>query len=325
MSSSLSKVVSKFSGQRILIFGDIILDEYVWGVATKLSPEASVPVIEVEHISYMPGGAANVAANIASLRGQAYLVGVIGNDSTGERLLHCLKTWQIDTTGLVRENTRPTTLKTRYLAQNRQVIRIDREVKLPISESTATFFRNYIVDILPSVDLIVISDYAKGVTVPELTQNIISAARELNKVVVVDPKGRDAAKYLGTTVITPNLEEAIAMLGFTDRQIESSIEALGYKLLNQVNCDVVLITRGRDGMSVFQRYSEVLHLPTRSREVYDVTGAGDTVVATLSLALTTGASLTDSIKIANYAAGVVVERAGTAVISHDELIQILQD
>ena len=320
MSTTLRDIVARFPGKKVLVLGDVMLDEYIWGRVTRISPEAPVPVVEVERVSYMPGGAANVAMNIASLEGKVYLAGVVGADEAGERLRALFVSNGVNIDGLKVDTNRPTTVKTRVIAHDQQVVRVDRERRESIAESIVQELLAYILDTAASVDVLLISDYAKGVTVPDLLHRAIAVAREYGKPVVVDPKGRDFSKYRGATVITPNrLEAAAAVNGeITD---EASLVYVGQALLHRLGCEAVLITRGEEGMSLFERNGSVTHLPAAAREVYDVTGAGDTVVASLSLALAAGGSIELCAKIANHAAGIVVGKLGTAIVGKNELIE----
>lgn len=323
MSAVLREVISKLPGKKILVLGDVMLDEYIWGSVSRISPEAPVPVVEVQRTSYMPGGAANVAVNIASLGGRVYLAGVVGADQAGERLRALFLSNGVKADGLKVDGRRPTTLKTRIIAHSQQVVRVDREVREPISEPLVRELSAYILEVITDVDALLVSDYAKGVTVPALLTRAISAAREHGKPVVVDPKGRDFSKYRGVTVITPNrVEAAQAVDGeITD---EASLVGVGQRLLDQVACEAVLITRGEEGISLFEGSGRITHLPASSREVYDVTGAGDTMVGTLTLALATGADLIrDCARLANCAAGIVVGKVGTAVVTPGELEKAL--
>ena len=322
MSTTLQEVVARFPGKKVLVLGDVVLDEYIWGKVSRISPEAPVPVVEVERISYRPGGAANVAANIASLGGRVCLAGVIGSDEAGNRLKTLFLSNGVNIEGLRVDAERPTTLKTRVIAHNQQVVRVDREAREPIAESIVRELLAYTLKIIAGVDVLVISDYAKGVTVPALLRQVIVAARQHRKSVVVDPKGRNFSKYKGATVITPNREEAEVAVNekITD---EASLTQIGQRLLHQIGCEAVLITRGAEGMSLFEGNGRVTNLPAVARDVYDVTGAGDTVVGTLALALAAEAGLVDGARIANYAAGVVVGKLGTAVVAPSELMSCL--
>lgn len=314
----LSQIISQFSGKKVIVLGDVMLDEYIWGEVSRISPEAPVPVVEVQRMSYMPGGATNVAMNIASLGGKVYLAGVVGADEAGERLRALFLSNGVNIDGLRVDQGQPTTLKTRIMARNQQVMRVDREVRKPITKAIMQELLAYILETIVGVDALLVSDYAKGVTVPTLLRGAIAAAKEHGKPVVVDPKGRDFSGYKGATVITPNqLEAALAV----NEEIidEASLVEVGQRLLHQVGCEAVLITRGEEGMSLFEGNGRVIHLPAVAREVYDVTGAGDTAVGVFTLALAAKTKLADCARIANCAAGIVVGKLGTAVVTPEEL------
>ncbi len=268
------------------------------------------------------GGAANAAVNVASLGGDVLLAGVVGADSTAEKLDSLLRDVGIDTAGLKVVNGRATTLKTRVIAHHQQVVRVDREVGGPIDKAIVDDIIEYMLDSLAEVDGLLISDYAKGVSAPDVVSKGIAAAKALGKPVVVDPKGSDFSKYSGATVITPNHSEAVEASG-VEISDDASVVLAGETLVREVGCDAVLITRGENGMSLFDEDGLVTHLPTFARAVYDVTGAGDTVAGTLALALAlalaTGAKFADCARIANIAAGVVVGKVGTAVLTAEEL------
>ena len=319
----LQQIVARFRGKKILVLGEVMLDEYVWGRVSRISPEAPVPVVEVERVSHMPGGAANGAVNVASLGGKVLLAGVVGTDKTAEKLVSLLLDVGVNTRGLKVVDGRRTTLKTRVVAHDQQVVRVDREVRDPIDEAVADEIIAYIRASIADVDVLLISDYGKGVSVPGLLKEGIAAATELGKPVVVDPKGADFSKYKGATVITPNLSEVIAVAN-GDLSDEAVLVEAGRTMLREVGCEAVLITRGGDGMSLFEQHGIVTHVPTWARSVYDVTGAGDTVVATLALALAAHAELVDSARIANVAAGVVVGKVGTASVTMEELMGALE-
>ncbi|MBI1922668.1 D-glycero-beta-D-manno-heptose-7-phosphate kinase [Candidatus Poribacteria bacterium] len=321
MSAALGEVVARFSSKKVLVLGDVMLDEYIWGTVSRISPEAPVPVVEVERVSYMPGGTANVAMNIASLGGKVYLSGVVGDDEAGDRI-KALFSNGVNIEGLRVDAKRPTTLKTRVIAHNQQVVRVDRERREPIVEPIIQELLAYTLDTLPGVDVLLISDYAKGVTVPALLKQVIAVAKAHGKPVVVDPKGQDYTKYKGATVITPNRLEAEVAVNHKITDVASLIW-VGQGLLHQTECKAVLITRGEEGMSLFEQNGGVIHLSAMAREVYDVTGAGDTVVGTLALGLATGADLVDCARVANYAAGIVVGKVGTAVVTMEELLRVL--
>jgi len=320
MKNRLQGIVSKFKGKKILVLGDVMLDQYIWGEVSRISPEAPVPVVEVKKVSYHLGGAANVAMNIASLGGKVYLVGVVGDDQEAEWIKQTFLDNGIDIQGVIVDPGRPTTLKTRIIAHSQQMVRVDREKTDSISDAIAQELFNYSLEVLDDVNAVLISDYAKGITVPYLLKQLIDAARERSKIIVVDPKGNDYSKYRKATVVTPNKQEAAQAVNgeITD---EVRLLHIGRTLLKELSCEAVLITRSEEGMSLFQSNGDISHLPASSREVYDVIGAGDTVVGTFTLALTTGAERVDCARIANCAAGIVVSKVGTSTVSIQELAE----
>ena len=323
MSGSLIRIVEKFQGKKILVIGDVMLDEYVWGKVSRISPEAPVPVVEVQSTSSVPGGAANVAANISSLGGKSILIGIVGSDEAGKKLKDFFVNNGVDIEGLTVDQQRPTTVKTRIIAHNQQVVRIDREQRIPIDSHSLEKLLTCCLKAIEDVDAILVSDYAKGITAPLLLQEIVHNARNFGKPIIVDPKGLDFSKYKGVTVITPNQTEASVASGKEIANEDELIE-VGKNFLNQLACRAVLITRGDRGMSLLEDSGKITHLPTMSREVYDVTGAGDTVAATFTLGYTTGAELVDCAKLSNYSAKIVVGRVGTSTVTKDELIHLLR-
>ena len=315
-------ILARFPEQQLLVLGDIMVDEYIWGGVSRLSPEAPVPVVEVEAESFRPGGAGNVAANIRSLGGRAILVGVVGNDPPAERLVDQLEAIGIKSDGVVVDRTRPTTIKTRVVAGSQQIVRFDRESVLDLSKEAAERLLELATERLEDADALLISDYAKGVISKRLARQVLSLARRRKKITIVDPKVHHLHLYKGATVVTPNHHEAAAFARFRMRE-EQDPESVGRELQRKLEVSAVLVTRGEQGMSLFED-GRVTHIPAVAKEVYDVTGAGDTVVAALGLALTSGASLKEAAVIANHAAGVVVGKAGTATASRQELLEALK-
>lgn len=320
--NKLFQIIDNFKNCNILVVGDIILDEYIWGKANRLSPEAPVPVLEVGRYDYILGGAANVANNIRSLGGNVTLAGVAGDDLQAEKLGEILNNNSINSCCLIKDKNRPTTVKSRLLAHNRQqLVRFDREVKEPISAETEAELTEKIAEIAPNMDLILLSDYAKGVLTETLLNRVISIAKEFNKPVLVDPKGLDFKKYCGATLITPNrLEAALA----TKSQQESSPEMLAQKIRQQLNVEHVLVTLGEDGILISSQ-DAVKTIPAVTSEVYDVTGAGDSLISGISLALiASNGDLEVSVEIGNYAAGVAVRKIGTTAVNPTELKNIIE-
>ena len=303
----------------VLIVGDVMLDEYLWGHVARISPEAPVPVVEVQRRTSTLGGAANVAANVASLGGRAILAGVVGSDASAEAMREQLDRSGIDRSALVVDDTRPTTTKTRVVAASQQMVRLDRERLDPMGDDVASRLLDAVRPLLSKVRACVISDYGKGVLTPDFTSRLIAEAARHGTTSIVDPKGTDYVKYAGATVVKPNQLEAGQVL---NRKLndEAAVAAAGAALLAMLGgTAAVLITRGASGMSLFRRGESPEHIPTQAREVFDVTGAGDTVAGTMALSLAAGSTLGDACRIASAAAAVVVAKIGTATCTADEL------
>ncbi len=300
-----------------------MVDEYIWGTVSRLSPEAPVPVVEVRSESVRLGGAGNVAANVRSLGGRAGLVGVVGNDPPGERLVDQLEAVGIKSDGVVVDRSRPTTIKTRVVAGSQQVVRFDRESVQDLSREATERLVELAAERLPDVDALLISDYAKGVISRRVADRVLPLARRHRKIVVVDPKLHHLHLYKGATAVTPNHHEASAFARLPLRG-EEDLLIVGRQLLRKLDVGGVVVTRGEQGISVFED-GRVTHIPAVAKEVYDVTGAGDTVIAALGLAMASGATLREAAVIANTAAGVVVGKVGTATVSRQELLAALKD
>ncbi len=301
-----------------------MLDEYMWGTVSRLSPEAPVPVVAVRSESVKVGGAGNVATNVAALGGRVSLIGLVGNDAAGERLGHELEVAGIKSDGLIVDGSRPTTIKSRVVAGSQHVVRFDRESEAPVSRAVRSRVIGAMRDRLPGVDVLLISDYAKGLMGTGLVREVLAGAARYRKPVAVDPKVQHLSLFRGVTVVAPNHHEAAAAAHLPVRT-EADLLRVGRRLLQRLRARAVLITRGEQGMSLFEAGKAVVHIPTVAREVYDVTGAGDTVMGALSLALAAGAAMPEAAVIANYAAGVVVGKRGTATVSRAELGQALRD
>jgi D-beta-D-heptose 7-phosphate kinase/D-beta-D-heptose 1-phosphate adenosyltransferase len=308
-----------FEGKRIVVLGDLMLDEFIWGRVRRISPEAPVPVVEVERHSIALGGAGNVASNLVALGARPLTVGTVGSDSDAERLRDVLAAAGVSSEGLVVDGSRPTTLKTRIIAHNQQVVRADRESRAPVSPEIEQQVILSFSAALDGADAVVVSDYAKGLLTPGVLKGTLSHARQLDRTVCLDPKRRSFANYQPVTVITPNNQEAGEAAGISIEDEASLIEA-GRKILREIECRAVLVTRGEEGMTLFTDGGDFTHIETVAREVYDVTGAGDTVIATLTLALAAGATLAEAAVLANHAAGVVVGKVGTAAVTREELL-----
>jgi D-beta-D-heptose 7-phosphate kinase/D-beta-D-heptose 1-phosphate adenosyltransferase len=309
--------------RRVLVLGDVMLDEFIWGRVARISPEAPVPVVEVEDQSFHLGGAGNVATNVRSLGGAAILAGVIGEDAAGERVRSALAAAGVEPLLVASPDGRPTTVKTRIIAHHQQVVRADRERSDEIPDGLAAVLFDGARRILRSCQAVVVSDYEKGVVTAGLMKRLLPLARRLRLPVLVDPKVRHFARYRRVTLVTPNQLEAEQATGQTIRSPDDLLAA-GRRILSMLGCEAALITRGEHGMSLFERARRAVHIPTAAREVFDVTGAGDTVIATLALALSAGAGFAEAAVLANYAAGVVVGKLGTAQATPDELLAAVE-
>lgn len=311
--------LSGFRNCPILVVGDLMLDEFVWGQVTRISPEAPVPVVEVRRRTFMAGGAANTAANVVSLGGKAMLAGVVGDDSQGTQVRELLGQQGVDDHAVVCDPDRPTTTKTRILAGTQQVARIDHEVPSAISINIEENILDKIQTVLPNVRGCVVSDYGKGVITTRFVESLIQLCLDADLPIVIDPKGTDYRKYRGATVVKPNQLEAGKVLN-RELRTDPDVYQAGVDLRELLGGKTaVLITRGPNGMTLFEPDQPVFHVPAQAREVFDVTGAGDTVAGTIALALGSGASLPRACQLASLAAAVVVGKAGTATCSLDEL------
>jgi D-beta-D-heptose 7-phosphate kinase/D-beta-D-heptose 1-phosphate adenosyltransferase len=312
-----------FDRCRILVVGDLMLDEYVWGTVERISPEAPVPVLSVTNEEFTLGGAGNVAKNIAALGARVAVAGVVGKGPQGKRLREELSKIGAEVDTIIEEPGRPTTRKTRILAEHQQLLRIDRETSKEISARSADALIRKVKDRLPATDVLLISDYGKGVVTRQVVAELASAAAAAGKIAIADPKGMDYSKYSGLTLITPNKKEAALASGIEIRD-EAGLSAAGTRLLEQVLIEKLLITCGKDGMVFFERGVDPLKIGTRARQVFDVSGAGDTVAAVLSLGLAAGFGYPDAIRLSNTAAGIVVGKVGTASVTRAELLEALQ-
>jgi D-glycero-beta-D-manno-heptose-7-phosphate kinase len=315
-------LIDKFAQSRVLIVGDVMLDKYVWGDVQRICPEAPVPIVEEVRRSTTPGGMANVAVNARTLGSRVAVGGVIGEDADGARLCDALSQHGIDTSGLRTDPLRRTTAKTRVIAHNQQVVRIDREDRHPITPALEQELLKWCCERMPAVDICVLSDYAKGVLTPALLSQLIAVATRYARPVVVDPKGRDYHRYRGASIITPNLHEA--SLAFTDAtSAPADLSAIGAGLLQLLPGTAVLVTRGPEGVSLFRRGIAPMHIPSVAQQVYDVTGAGDTLVATLALAVAVRCPIELAATLANYSAGRAVGKVGTATVTASELLEYM--
>jgi rfaE bifunctional protein kinase chain/domain len=318
-----AQILRRAGRQRILVVGDVMLDEFIWGRVSRISPEAPVPVVEVSHQTFHLGGAANVAANVRALGGAATVAGVVGQDAAGSRVREELSEAGIEASLAASDSGRPTTVKTRIIAHSQQVVRADRERSDEIPPALEEDLLARVRSCLPGTGAVVLSDYQKGVVTRRLARSVFQAARRRGIPVLVDPKVRHFGLYRGAWLVTPNQLEAEQASGLRIRSPQE-LAAAAARLLKQLRCEGILVTRGEQGMSLFRPRRRALHIPATAREVYDVTGAGDTVIATLALALAGAASLEQAAQLANAAAGVVVAKLGTATASAEEVVAALE-
>lgn len=308
-----------------MIIGDLMLDHYMIGGVDRISPEAPVPVVRVERESSLLGGAGNVARNIASLGGEALLVATVGSDEDGNILEGLCNDAQL-TTKLIRDPSRPTTKKTRIIASNQQVVRVDQELAVPLQEAEFAELFNYLQTVIDDYPVIILSDYGKGFISEEFMTRFMAMLDERPKrpLVLVDPKTVNYDLYQGVDLLTPNTKEAGEGAGLLVSGQETVIRA-GHALFDRLNCRNLLITMGSDGMALFEGTESIRHIPTFARKVFDVTGAGDTVIATIALALASEMELLTACTLANYAAGVVVGQVGAATASIDDLSEVVNE
>jgi rfaE bifunctional protein kinase chain/domain len=325
---TLEKIVGRFPEVKILVVGDIMMDRFIWGKVSRISPEAPVPVVLVDNRdaseTFGLGGAANVANNIHSLGGKVLLCGVVGNDEMGRKVKGQLVEKGIGHKIFIEEG-RQTTVKTRVFANQQQVVRIDRETVDHPKGSTLRDLSKFVMEQIDDFEGVIISDYGKGLLTGSLIRGMIRKARKSRKLVMVDPKLRNLKFYKGATVVTPNTKEAseASRVPIVDG---SSIEKIGDKLLRELRCKALVITRGEEGMAIFEPHRKPIYVLTEAREVYDVTGAGDTVIGTLALALGSGpyVRVKEAAMLANYAAGIVVGKMGTATATRKDLIDAIR-
>lgn len=317
MKQRLLKILEQFNSKKVLVIGDIMLDKYLWGDVSRISPEAPVQVVNVLKETFEAGGAANVANNIAALDGEAVMVGITGNDEARDVLLNELSKKGINAEGIFVDADKPTTQKVRIIGKGQQLLRVDYEKKEHIHKDIENVIVKFLEKTIKTVDVVVISDYAKGVITPAICQKLIDISKYNKKAVIVDPKPKHKEFYSNFDLITPNNAEASEMTGIEDGNDDMVIE-IGNKLLKSLNTNV-LITRGEKGMSLFEKDGVITHIPAKAKEVYSLIGAGDTVAATIALALASGADFKESATLANIAAGIKVGKIGTASVSIEEI------
>ncbi|MFA6025633.1 MAG: D-glycero-beta-D-manno-heptose-7-phosphate kinase [Ignavibacteriaceae bacterium] len=319
----LQKIKKNFKGKKIAVIGDMMLDCYFWGEVKRISPEAPVPVVEVDNEFYRFGGAANCALNITRLGGTPIPVGLIGKENYGSIFLSLLDESGIDAAGILVDETRPTTAKTRVIADNQHVVRIDKESKEYISKGMQQKILSFLEQHISSLDGIILQDYNKGILTPQLIQKVIALANKNNILITVDPKFNNFFSYKNVTVFKPNRKEAGDVLGMQIRT-DAEVSIAGKKLLTKLNAKYVLLTLGEGGIAVFEKGKEY-RMPTKARKVADVSGAGDTVISTLTMALAAGADILEASYLANYAGGLVCEEVGIIPIELEKLFSTVSE
>ncbi len=317
----LSAIVAKFKTASLIVIGDVMIDEYMWGDVRRISPEAPVPVVEIDSVTRRLGGAANVVQNLQSIGITPKLISICGKDDNAKLLKKILADINCSSDGLVESSDRPTIIKTRIMARTQQIVRADREIVRDLNAEETNQVWALFEKTFPSVDGVIISDYGKGTISQPLIGKIIEKCVSNKKFVAIDPKDRHFDLYKGVTVITPNLKEAHAMLGIPYRQCtDEDIKQIGWKILDNLNLHYLLITLSERGMALFDSQKRTMtHLPTVAQKVFDVTGAGDTVISVFSASFTCGASPLEAAFISNHAAGLTVAQVGTASVTPDEL------
>ena len=316
---TVAEMAERIDGRTVVVLGDLMLDEFIWGDVSRISPEAPVPVVDIRRQSTHLGGAANVLANLAALGAKACVIGVVGDDDAANKVRSELRAQSALQTNdlLITDKSRPTTIKTRIIAHSQMVVRADREHRAPVDAETERQIITAALSALANAHALVVSDYDKGVITPRILSAVLPAAYE-RMPVLIDPKIRNFDSYRPATLVTPNHHEALRMSNIEEDTDEGLLIA-GRKIRERLSCDSVLITRGARGMILFEGNGDPIHVNTAAREVYDVTGAGDTVIATLAAALAAGASMTNAALLANHAAGIVVGKVGTATATIAEI------
>lgn len=316
--------IKDFKKVRALVIGDLMIDEYLWGSVDRISPEAPVPVVCVEKESHTLGGAGNVINNLVAMGAAVFPIGTVGTGKAGQMVFAKLDELGISTHGIISEPARPTTRKTRVIASSQQVMRIDKEIKSDINSDTLKKLINRIEHRITDVDLIILSDYDKGLITKELVQKTVKLAAEYHILTLADPKSLDFSKYEHVSTLTPNLKEA-SLAANMDIKSKQDLFAAADKIIRKVKLERLLITCGKDGMVLFEKGRDPYFIESKARQVFDVSGAGDTVISLLGLGLATGATFKHSAIVANAAAGIVVAKVGTATASIEELTQVLTD
>jgi len=319
--------LQSFAKSRILVVGDVMLDHFVWGNVRRISPEAPVPVVEVVREDLFPGGAANVARNLAEFTKHSFIMGRVGNDGDAARLCKLLNEEGVSTDTLVVHDTLPTISKTRIAARQQQIVRVDRETLAPLSEAELAKVEDIVQQRLPELDAVIIEDYGKGFVTQAMVDRLVGLCAAAGKILTIDPSPRNPLSWKGATLVKPNRLEAFAAAGVEDHHtpgdptLDPQLQEVGKRLLAKWEVPDILVTLGEQGMMIFSAAdgAKAHHIPTRAREVYDVSGAGDTAIALLTLALAAGMSLYDAAEVANHASGIVVGKLGTATVTPGEL------
>jgi D-beta-D-heptose 7-phosphate kinase/D-beta-D-heptose 1-phosphate adenosyltransferase len=315
----LIKTIERFNSVKILVLGDLMVDHYVFGETTRISPEAPVPVVDVISETFKLGGSANVANNILSLGGTVFPTGIVGADKNGSWLINEFKTHGGDVSGIIVDNNRPTTTKMRILVGHHQLLRVDYESREAVDSAYANQILNYIRNNIDDVDCIVISDYDKGLITKNIIEALVNLKQEKGTKIIVDPKIEHFLDYKGVSIIKTNINNARKVLKMKVKG-ETGIRRIASKLLAEFECDTVIITLGKDGLSLLKEDGQYVHIPALARAVYDITGAGDTVTAALALSTSTNASIVESALISNVAAAIKVGKVGTSIVTQDELV-----
>ena len=318
----VNSLLKSFKNKKVLILGDLMLDRYFMGQVSRLSPEAPVPIVEIEEEYSRLGGAANVGNNIKALGGIPYLVGIVGEDNIGKELLNIVAGQGLPTEGILSDSSRPTTVKTRVIAHNQHVVRTDREVRNELNSEVANRIKNVISKIISEVDAIIIEDYNKGLITKEIIDFVVNKAKNHDKIISVDPKFDHFFDYKDVTVFKPNRREAEEVLGIRMNSKEQVVEAAN-SLFDELNCRCLMITLGEQGMAIFNHDRDVTFVPTRARKVHDVSGAGDTVISTVTLSLSSGATFEEAATLANFAAGSVCGEIGIVPITPESLLKTM--
>ncbi len=320
----LLNTIETFKTKSILVIGDIMVDEYIWGDVNRISPEAPVPVVVAKQETKIPGGATNVVNNLIGLNSNVLICGVVGKDENARFIKKYLSRKKVNVEGIITEEGRYTSLKTRIIAHNQQVVRVDRETVKPISEPSIKKIISFVKKRIKEIDAIIISDYGKGVIIPPVIEPIIKLANKYNKIISVDPKIEHFFYYKNVSLITPNHFEASKAMN-VKLETQEEVYETGKRIMKRLNLKSLFITQSSEGMSIFEKGKKPKHIPTSARKVYDVTGAGDTVISTATAALASGLSVEKSAILSNYAAGIVVGEIGTTIITRKKLINALKE